>query len=80
MPRKTLEKQVWTRLTVDDFDRVEKVAAEMGLSTSAFVRQAVIDALDEIESALGELDVLAEKLAVVGMNAVLAGDHLDNDV
>jgi len=48
MPRETLEKQVWTRLTTDDFDRVEKVATEMGLSTSAFVRQAVIDALDEI--------------------------------
>ena len=60
MPRKdTLEKQVWTRLTIGDFDRVEKVATEMGLSTSAFVRQAVIDALDEIQSAMSELDVLS---------------------
>ena len=59
MPRETLEKQVWTRLTGDDFDRVEEVATEMGLSTSAFVRQAVIDALDEIQSAMSELDVLS---------------------
>ena len=58
MPRETLEKQVWTRLTIGDFDRVEKVATEMGLSTSAFVRQAVIDALDEIQSAMSELDIL----------------------
>jgi len=56
MPRETLEKQVWTRLTIDDFDRVEKVATEMGLSTSAFVRQAVVGALDEIEGALDEID------------------------
>jgi len=59
MPRETLEKQVWTRLTIDDFDRVEKVATEMGLSTSAFVRQAVVDALDEIQAAMSELDVLS---------------------
>ena len=59
MPRETLEKQVWTRLTIGDFDRVEKVATEMGLSTSAFVRQAVVDALDEIQSAMSELDVLS---------------------
>ena len=59
MPRETLEKQVWTRLTIGDFDRVEKVATEMGLSTSAFVRQAVIDALDEIQSAMSELDILS---------------------
>jgi len=59
MPRETLEKQVWTRLTIGDFDRVEKVATEMGLSISAFVRQAVIDALDEIQSAMSELDVLS---------------------
>ena len=70
MPRETLEKQVWTRLTIDDFDRVEKVATEMGLSTSAFVRQAVIDALDEIEEALDELDVSAKESAVIEMKVL----------
>ena len=70
MLRETLDKQVWTRLTTDDFDRVEKVATEMGLSTSAFVRQAVIDALDEIEEALDELDVSAEESAAIGMKVL----------